>query len=189
MKRILAFVLAALAVPVFAEEVQIKIDPAATKINWSLDSVLHKVHGTFKLKGGTLSFDPATGKAGGQLVVDATSGESGNGSRDGRMHKSIIESPKFPEIAFVPDRVDGPVNLNGDSDVVLHGAFTLHGGSHELSMKVHSHFEQQKLTAKIAFKVPYISWGLKNPSTLFLRVEDTVDVQMEAQGDVVGAAH
>jgi len=188
MNRSLIFALA-LAVPIFAEEVQIKIDPAATKITWSLDSVLHKVHGTFRLKSGALSFDPATGKAVGQLVVDATSGESGNGSRDGRMHKSIIESTKFPDIVFVPDRVDGPVNLSGDSDVLLHGAFTLHGSTHELSMKVHTHVEQQKLTAKVGFKVPYISWGLKNPSTLFLRVEDTVNVEMEAQGDIAGATH
>lgn len=167
-----------------AQQTNAHLDTNASKVNWTLGDVLHTVHGTFKLKRGDLWFDPATGKAGGILVVDATSGESGSGARDSRMHKNILESAKYPEITFVPDRVDGKVNAEGESDVQLHGVFTIHGGAHEMVMKAKSHIDHQNMTATIDFAVPYAKWGMKNPSTLFLRVNDYVDINIQAVGHI-----
>ena len=81
-----------LGVAGYAEDVQLHLDPASTKVEWTLGDVLHTVHGTFKLKRGDLRFDASSGKASGVLVVDATSGESGSGARDGRMHKSVLKA-------------------------------------------------------------------------------------------------
>lgn len=89
---------AALAQP---EEV-VTLDPNTTKVNFMLGDVLHTVHGTFRLKSGVIQFDPATGAASGALVVDATSGDSGNKSRDKKMHRDILQSSQYPEIVFVP---------------------------------------------------------------------------------------
>jgi polyisoprenoid-binding protein YceI len=114
--------------------------------------------------------------------VNALSGESGSGARDSRMHKNILESAKFADITFAPDRVEGKVNLQGDSEVRLHGQFTIHGGTHEITMNVKSHMEQQRLTASITFPVPYVQWGMKNPSTMFLRVNNTVEIAIQAAG-------
>ena len=149
-------------------------------VNFTLGDVLHTVHGVFKLKTGEMWFDPSNGKAGGQIVVNALSGESGSGARDSRMHKNILESAKYADITFSPDRVDGKVNLEGDSEVRLHGMFTIHGGTHELTMNVKSHVEQQRMTGSIMFPVPYVQWGMKNPSTMFLRVNDTVEIGIQA---------
>lgn len=167
-----------------AQETRVQLDPAATKVNWVLGDVLHTVRGTFKLKRGDLWFDSTSGKAGGQLVVDAASGDSGSSARDSRMHKNILESGKFPEITFVPDRIEGPLNPKADSDVRLHGMFTIHGGTHEVTMKVHSHFDGSRVTATAAFAVPYVAWGMKNPSTFILRVNDTVEISIDAVGRV-----
>jgi hypothetical protein len=52
-----------------------------------------------------LSFDRDSGKAGGEIVVNARSGESGNESRDARMHKEILETAKYPEVLFRPAQV------------------------------------------------------------------------------------
>ena len=82
------------------------VDAGQTKVEFSLGGTLHTVHGDFRLKRGTLSFDPQSGKASGELVVDATSGESGSAARDSRMHKNVLESQKYGEVSFVPDRVD-----------------------------------------------------------------------------------
>jgi hypothetical protein len=68
--------------------------------------------------------------------------------------------------------------------VRLHGQFTIHGGTHDLTMAVKSHIEQQRLTAAISFPVPYVQWGMKNPSTLFLRVNDTVEITIQAAGQL-----
>lgn len=162
----------------------VRVDTAGTHVEWTLGTLVHTVHGTFKLKRGDLDFDPSSGKVSGQFVVDATSGESGNGARDGRMHKSILESAKFPEIVFTPDRFSGALKANGDSDVQLHGSFLIHGAAHEVTFPAKVHRAPGTLTAEMEFSVPYIQWGMKNPSTLFLRVDDTVKIVVHAVGRV-----
>jgi polyisoprenoid-binding protein YceI len=168
----------------FAQTETVQLDPALTHVNWTLSATLHTVHGTFKVKSAELWFDPSSGKAGGRIVVDARSGASGNASRDRRMHKDVLESDKYPEITLVPDHLDGTVNLEGDSSLKLHGAFTIHGGTHAVVMEVKSHIEGGKMTATVSFPVPYVNWGMKNPSTLFLRVNDTVQIEIQVTGEI-----
>jgi polyisoprenoid-binding protein YceI len=186
--KIVLLVLATL-VPALSQEARVQLDPNSTKVNFTLGDVLHTVHGTFKLKSGDVWFDATTGKAGGQLVIDAASGQSGSGARDSRMHKNILESSKYPVITFVPDRVDGTVNMAGDSDLKLHGLFGIHGGTHELAMKVKTHIEGDQLKAAVDFAVPYVQWGMKNPSTLFLKVNDTVQIDMQVSAHIINAPH
>lgn len=170
--------LALLAIPVLAQRMDVQLDPAATRIDWTLGDVLHTVHGTFKLQKGDLWVEPSTGHAGGLLVVDATSGQSGSNARDSRMHKNVLESARYPQITFVPDRVIGNVAASGDSEVQLHGMFTIHGSTHEMLMKVKSHMEPQKLTADISFTVPYVQWGMRDPSNFLLKVKNFVDIDI-----------
>src|SRR5947209_20481664 len=68
-----------------ASEIVLGIDPAQSKVHWTLGTTLHTVHGTFAFKNGTFHLDPASGKAGGEIVVYATSGDSGNDGRDKKM--------------------------------------------------------------------------------------------------------
>ena len=161
-------------------------DPPKTSIHWTLGTVLHTVHGTFQLKSGTIQFDPATGRASGQLVVSALSGESGNESRDKRMRDSILESPKFGEILFTPDKVLGTVVAEGKSQIQVHGNLQLHGAGHEFTMPVDVEMKSGQAVASTRFSVPYIKWGLKNPSTFVLRVNDAVDIEIQATARVGG---
>jgi polyisoprenoid-binding protein YceI len=123
-------------------------------------------------------FDPETGQARGELVVDGASGNSGSQARDQRMHKDILQSALFPEIVFTPDRVVGKVALNGPSQVQLHGMFRIHGSEHELSLPVEIQASQGQFNVTTHFTLPYVAWGLKNPSTLFLRVSDKVEISI-----------
>lgn len=168
------------AISVFtAQAAVVHLDPARTEVEYSVSSTLHTVHGTFKLKRGDFTFDPATGKASGELVVDAASGDSGNGSRDRRMHESILESAKYPEIVFRPDRVEGKVEPAGHSQVQLHGVFALHGAEHEMMVPLAVDAASGTYRAVATFEVPYIKWGLKNPSTFILRVSDKVQITVK----------
>ena len=170
------------AVPTLSQPMQVKLDTNATKVDFTLGDVLHTVHGIFKLRRGDISFDSATGKAGGELLVDAASGSSGNEARDGRMNRNVLQTNQYPEIIFTPDHIDGKVNLSGDSVFQLHGLFAIHGGSHELVMHVKSHIEGDRVTASTTFDVPYVKWGMKNPSTLILRVSQIVQIDIETVG-------
>lgn len=169
---------------VFAQERQVTINPAATEVHWILSGNVHTVHGTFKLKRGEVRFDPATGAASGELVVDALSGESGNSDRDSRMHKAIIESQKFSDIVFLPDRVVGAVNLAGDSTVQLHGRFHIHGVEKEASLPLQTHIEGKQIKATLHFPIPYVQWQMKNPSNFLLRVSPVVDIDIQAGGTI-----
>jgi len=165
------------------QEIALDLDPARTTVQFTLGASLHSVHGSFKLKRGAIRFDPATGKIGGEAVVDATSGESGSDGRDRRMHDGILESARYPDIVFVPDRVEGSVARQGASQVEVHGRFRIHGAEHEVMLPVQVQMTQTaegQAIAKIHFTIPYVKWGLKNPSTLFLRVSDKVDIDIAA---------
>jgi polyisoprenoid-binding protein YceI len=168
--------------PLRAEESMLELDPTQTRVEFTLHDVLHTVHGTFHLKRGMIRFDPETGLAKGELIVDAQSGDSGSEARDSRMHKNILESRRYPEIVFLPDRVEGKVLLSGPSQVKLHGAFRIHGADHEITLPVQVQIGQSQVTARTSFEVPYVKWGMKNPSTFFLRVSDRVRIDIQAAG-------
>jgi polyisoprenoid-binding protein YceI len=152
------------------------IDPVRTHVEFVLGSTLHTIHGTFRLTRGDLHFDPATGAAGGELAVDAGSGDSGSAARDKRMNNSILETPKFPEVVFRPDHVEGTVAPQGKSRVQLRGMFWLHGTAHEMTVPLTVDANNGEYQATATFAIPYVKWGLKNPSTLILRVNDKVDI-------------
>src|SRR5579863_1064964 len=118
-RRLLCLLLSGL--PLAAAENTIELDPARTSITFTLGDVLHTVHGSFKLKHGSLKFDSTTGVASGEIVVDVASGDSGNGSRDKRMHKEILESARFPDAVFTPDHVTGELMPSGESQLDFHG--------------------------------------------------------------------
>ncbi|MGB6802821.1 MAG: YceI family protein [Candidatus Sulfotelmatobacter sp.] len=173
-----------------AQGVAFQLDPQHTTINFTLGDALHTVHGTFRLKQGYLRLDrslgdSASGKLTGEIIVDAKSGESGSGMRDHKMHREVLASDRYPEIAFRPDRVDGTVAPQGKSSVRVHGIFTIHGSDHELTVPAEVEVFPDHWTATLHFAVPYANWGMKNPSTFFLRVSESVDIDLTTGGAMV----
>ncbi len=164
--------------------VTFQLDAQLTTIHFTLGDVLHTVRGTFHLKQGSLQLDPASGKVIGEIVVDAGSGESGSGLRDSKMRREVLESDKYPEIAFRPDHVDGAVLAQGKSSVRVHGIFSIHGTDHELTVPAEIEMSSGRWAAALHFAVPYASWGMKNPSTLFLRVSESVGIDLTTSGTV-----
>ncbi|SRR5258708_10373151 len=171
-----------------SSEIVLGIDPPQSKLHWVLGTTLHAVHGTFAFKNRTLHVDPATGKAGGEIAVYATSGDSGNDGRDKKMHKDVLESGKFPEIIFRPDRVEGKIASQGSFSVQVHGILVLHGSEHELTVPVQAEFAGDHWTGSAKFNVPFIDWGLKNPSNFFLKVNHTVEIELELKGSLQNPA-
>jgi len=174
----------AFSAPVQAQSVTLNLDPARSQITFTLGATLHTVDGSFKLKSGAIRFDPATGEASGDVAVDATSGESGNNSRDRKMRNSVLESQNYPEIVFVPEKVQGQVSLSGESHVQIQGSVKLHGSRHEITMPADIQVTGDQLTASLHFAIPYVEWGLKDPSTFILRVEKKVDVAIHVAGSL-----
>jgi polyisoprenoid-binding protein YceI len=168
---------------------EFKLDPAQSTIKFTLDTTLHAVEGTFQFKSGHLSFDPPTGKADGQITADATSANTGNESRDKKMHQEVLESQKYPEIVFIPQQLKGSINPQGASQVELSGVFRIHGQDHESSVTLNVQRQPGgAIQADGKISIPYIKWGLKNPSSFLLRARDTVEVEIHVIGQFVSAA-
>ena len=166
-----------------AQDTAFQLDPAQTKVSFTLGDVLHTVHGTFQLKHGELQIEPM-GKISGSIVVDAGSGDSGSGMRDRKMHKEVLESARYPEIAFRPDHIEGSVASQGKSSVMVHGMFSIHGADREITVPAQVETSADHWTATVHFTIPYEKWGMKNPSTLFLKVNDSVEIDLVAAGSV-----
>jgi polyisoprenoid-binding protein YceI len=176
------------ALPSNPREITLNLDPAQSKLHWTLGSTLHSVHGTFALKGGAVRFDPANGNASGEFAADATSGESGNESRDKKMHREILESARYPDVIFRPTQIEGKILMPGTSEVQLHGKFLLHGSEHDLTVPVRAELTGDRWKGTTKFSVPYIQWGLKSPSTFLLKADPAVEIELELIGTLQTAA-
>jgi polyisoprenoid-binding protein YceI len=176
-------VFAAFSARAQSQELVFTVDPAQTSADFNLGATLHTVHGAFQCKRGELHLDPATGKVTGEIVFDATSGRTGNDSRDKNMHKDVLESARYPEITFRPNHVEGKVG-SGDSTVQVHGQFNIHGGDHEIAVPVQISLAAGNWNASAHFSVPYVQWGMKDPSRLFLHVNNSVELNFHGAGKV-----
>jgi polyisoprenoid-binding protein YceI len=159
------------------------LDPSKTEIDFTLHDPLHTVHGSFTLKRGNMQLDPDTGKASGEMVIDVPSGISGSGPRDKRMHKEILESQKYPEAVFTPDRVQGRISPEGTSEIDVHGNFRIHGADHEVTIHFQVQANGSHFIATGSFMIPYVKWGMKNPSNFLLRVDDKVEIDVRAEAE------
>ena len=155
---------------------------ADSSATFSLDATLHTVHGTFAFKKGSIRLSPESGKISGEIVLDATSAKTGIDARDHKMHSEIIESDKYPEIIFAPDRVEGNIAPMGKSTVQVHGVFTMRGVQHEMTVPTDIDISSDHWQATSHFAIPYVQWGMKNPSNFFLHVKDTVQVEAKLAG-------
>jgi polyisoprenoid-binding protein YceI len=169
-----------------AQAATIDLDSSKTKIDFVLGDVLHTVRGTFQLKQGHLEFDPAAQSISGNVVIDATSGNSGSTGRDRRMHQQVLESERYPEIRFTPTKMAGTVSSTNNSAVTVTGMFEIHGQRHEITMPMDVRLGGDNVTARGKFVVPYVAWGMKDPSNFLLKVEKKVTIEIVAVGRVTG---
>jgi polyisoprenoid-binding protein YceI len=164
---------------------KVQLDPAQTEIRWKTSAGLHTIHGAFKLKNGEFLVNPATGLAEGEILVDATTGQSGGSDRDKRVQDEVLESNRYPGIFFHPTTFKGGFPAgDGGHDLVADGTFNIHGEDHPLQMPLKIQISSGAITATTRFTIPYVAWGMKNPSTFFHRVGKQVEVQVTAKGSI-----
>ena len=183
--RAFLFAVLLLAAPLRAESYTWTLDPASTKVTFLLDAFMHKVHGAATLVRGEVHFDDA-GSASGEIVVDATSAQTGNDGRDEDMHTKVLESAKFKQIVLAIDGYEGKFDPSAASQIKVKGRFSIHGAEHavtlDMNVKPEAAGAARRLDATGTFSVPYVEWGMKDPSKAFLRVGKAVDVSIEAKG-------
>jgi len=183
----LALALSALliaVVPAAGHADVLQLDPESTTITFTLGATLHSVHGTAHLTGAVMTFDPATGMASGEVVVDATSADTDSEGRDEKMHKDVLRTASYPTIVFRLQSFAGHVPDTGEAEIEVTGEMVLLGTSHPVTWPVMLRRNADKLEIELAFSVPYVEWGLKDPSKFVLRVDKEVTVEVTSAGTI-----
>ena len=168
----------------FAQHQTFILDADASKVAFALNGSGHHVEGTFRVQSGSVDFDRAAPGIAGTVVVGAGSGNSGEPSRDKKMNSDVLNVEQYATVTFEPKSYQGTVAPSGDSTIQLTGIFTLHGTPHDLTVPMQLHFDGANLTAKTHFTVPYVKWGLKDPSMFILKVAKDVDIDLTLVGHV-----
>lgn len=190
-RRFLAFLLlflVSLAPLAHASEQTLRLDPAGTRVSFHLDATMHSAEGTIALERGEIRFDLATGAAAGEVLLDATSADTDHKGRDEKLHHEVLESAKYPEIVFRPTAVKTEVDERGVGTVTLAGTVTIHGASHEVSVSAALARDGEKVRATGKLVVPYVAWGMHDPSVFVMRVAKAVEVSFDVTGALVVAA-
>jgi polyisoprenoid-binding protein YceI len=175
-----------------AKNLSLHFDPAGTEIHFTVKSLLHDARGTFKLKGGALAVDPKSGLAQGEILVDATTGTTHNKTMDARLQKEVLESNRYPSIFFHAEHIEGELpGSDGAADVTAVGTLNIHGADHPQQIRLHVTRSGSNFTATGHFTVPYVAWGMKDPSNGLRHYSKDVAVEVNAQGTLtaVGITH
>jgi polyisoprenoid-binding protein YceI len=183
MKSFTVFALAGLLAPaVLAQHQTFVVNPDASEVKMTLKTTHELVNGTFHIQSGSIEFDRSAPKMSGLVVVLAGSGKTGNDSRDKKMNKDILEIEQHATVSFEPKSYAGAIAPSGDSTIQVTGTFTLLGTPHEITIPILVHLEGTTATAKAHFVVPYVQWGLKNPSFLIWKADNDVVIDLFLTG-------
>lgn len=160
------------------------VNPDASEVKIKLNTTHEVVEGMFHLQSGSIEFDRSNPKMSGVVAVLAGSGKTGNDSRDKKMNRDILKVGQYKIVSFMPNNYTGTIATSGDSTIQVSGVFALLGNPHDLTIPMQVHMDGSKATVKAHFVVPYVQWGLKNPSFLFWKAENDVAIDLNLVGQI-----
>jgi hypothetical protein len=160
------------------------VNPDASEVKMKLNTTHEVVDGTFHIQSGSINFDRTASHISGIIIVTAGSGKTGNDSRDKKMNKDILKVDQYTAVSFAPKTYTGTISPSGDSTIQVSGVFTLLGNPHDLTIPMQIHMDGSKATARAQFIVPYVQWGLKNPSFMFWKADNDVAIDLNLVGQV-----
>ena len=162
-------------------QTQYHIDPAKSQVGFSLGG-FHDVQGHFSVSSGEITFDRTTGAMSGTVQVDAASGSSDDKSRDKKMDKDQLKVKRFPTITFAPAKFTGTLNATGSSTVQVQGTFMLLGKAHDITVPMTVDIDGTSCTAKGNYAIPYVEWGVKDPSNFLMHMDKLVKIDLAFSG-------
>ena len=185
MKSFAVLALAVILAPAaLAQHQTFAVNPDASEVKMRLNTTHEVVNGTFHIQSGSIEFDRSAARMSGSVAVLAGSGKTGNDSRDKKMNKDILKVDQYTTVFFAPKTYTGTIAPSGDSTIQVSGVVILLGNPHDLTIPMQIHMDGSKATARAQFVVPYVQWGLKNPSFMFWKAENNVAIDLNLVGQV-----
>ncbi|MGA9584102.1 MAG: YceI family protein [Terracidiphilus sp.] len=185
MKSFAGLALAVILAPAaLAQHQTFAVNSDASEVKIKLNTTHEVVNGTFHVQSGSINFDRTASHISGIVIVAAGSGKTGNDARDKKMNKDVLKVEQFATVSFAPKTYTGTIAASGDSTILVSGVFTLLGTPHDLTIPMQIQIEGSAGTAKAQFVVPYVQWGLKNPSFLIWKADNDVAIDLSLVGNI-----
>ncbi|HWE85063.1 MAG TPA: YceI family protein [Terracidiphilus sp.] len=173
-----------LASAALAQHQTFVVNSDASEVKMTLKTTHELVNGDFHVQSGSIEFDRSSPRMSGSVVVVAGSGKTGNGSRDKKMTRDILKVEQHATVSFEPKSYAGVIPASGESTIQVTGIFTLLGTPHEIVIPMLVHLDHAAATARAHFVVPYVQWGLKNPSFLIWKADNDVAIDLNLVGSL-----
>jgi polyisoprenoid-binding protein YceI len=185
MKFFAAFAITCLLAPAaFAQHHTFVVNPDGSEVKMTLNTTHEVVIGTFHVQSGSIEFDRSNSKMAGSVIVLAGSGKTGNDSRDKKMYRDVLQIEQHATISFEPKTYSGAIASPGESTIQVTGIFTLLGTPHDITIPMLVRLDGASATVKAHFVVPYVQWGLKNPSFLVWKADNDVAIDLNLAGAI-----
>jgi polyisoprenoid-binding protein YceI len=97
----------------------------------------------------------------------------------------FFDVEKYPQITFTARHCDVQMEPDGAFHARLQGVMTVHGADHEMILDAEGHLSGGDIVATSHLSIPYVEWGMKDPSLLLLTVEKNVDIDVATTGRIL----
>lgn len=168
-RRLVVFALVGLA---YAQAPQFAVEG---RVTYAASYALGRWEGSNLTPGGQVRWDAGSGELEGQICIDLRAFDSGNPLRDADS-RGVFEVNKYPQSCFQPTRLI----RQGDEEIVV-GVLELHGVRREIRIRGNLSQEGPAYRFRGAFNTKFSEWNLERPSLIFVRVDDPVQVRLEAR--------
>lgn len=166
-----------------AEQMTFTLDTERSEVRILLGAFLHTVSGVAPVGAASFRWDAEDGSASGQAVVQAALLDTGIDGRNQKMRETVLLTSLHPEIRF--EATGFELRQPGDDEMrfVLRGNLVLLGASHEVELETYARRRpDDSWKARADLYVPYVEWGLEDPSMPLFAVDKHVTVEIKAIG-------
>lgn len=173
------------AQPGLAEPMTFTLDPQRSEVRILLGAFLHTVAGSAPVAATSFRWDADDGSASGSAVVQAASLDTGIERRNRKMRELVLQAARHPEIRFEATGFELRQAGRDEMRFVLAGTLTLLGRAHPVELETHARRRpDDSWKARANLHVPYVEWGLEDPSMPLLAVDKHVTVEIKAVGSL-----
>jgi polyisoprenoid-binding protein YceI len=160
-----------------ALETVYRVNPAKADAGFDLKATLHTVHGqTNQVKGEVRVREEADGvlSLSGTIEIVAATLDTGNSSRDKTMRNDSLAVEQYPVISLQPARYD-------PKSGTLTGALTIRGVTKPTTIAAKLTPQGDRILATGTFDVPWLDFGVPDPSFAIVRVEKIAHAHFSAE--------
>ena len=88
------------------------------------------------------------------------------------MHEEVLDSARHPLLVLRPERIEVSRREADALAGTLFGRFEVRGASHPLALTFEGARRGERARVTVRFDVPWVAWGLPDPSNVLLCVDD-----------------